>query len=74
MMLSAFHSIKSRSMDSRKNIVFSICHFDSGQANNVFPDSAIIRGTIRCYDLEAKEVMIKRINQIATEIAKAHDC
>ena len=61
-------------MDSRKNIVFSICHFDAGNTYNVFPDSALIRGTIRCYDLEAKETMIKRINEIATDVAKAYDC
>ena len=74
MMLNSFNAIKSRSMDSRKNIVFSICHFDAGNTYNVFPDSALIRGTIRCYDLEAKETMIKRINEIATDVAKAYDC
>ena len=76
MILSAFHSIKSRSLDSRRNIVFSICHLQAGNegADNVFPDSALIRGTIRCYDLDAKSKMIERITKIAEDIAKAYEC
>ena len=63
-------------MDSRRNIVFSICHLESGQAgaDSVFPDSALIRGTIRCYDLDAKAKMIERITKIAQETAKAYNC
>lgn len=76
MILAAFHSIKSRNMDSRRNIVFSICHFESGTKGNdsIFPDSALMRGTIRCYDLDAKSKMMERITKIAEDIAKSYEC
>ena len=42
MIHAALHSIKSRNIDSRKNIVFSICKIESGHTYNVFPDEAIM--------------------------------
>lgn len=38
MILNAFHTIKSRNIDSRENVVFSICNVESGDTYNVFPD------------------------------------
>lgn len=49
------HTIKSRSIDSRKNLVFTICQFTSGTTFNVFPDEAYMQGTIRSYDDETRE-------------------
>ena len=49
----ALNTIKSRNMDSRKNIVLAICHISSGHTYNVFPDSAFMEGSIRSYDAES---------------------
>ena len=48
----ALHSIMSRNICSRKNFVFTICNFHAGNlgANTVFPDQAIMEGSIRWYD------------------------
>lgn len=54
----AFHSIKSRNVCSRKNVVFTICRFNAGTVHNVFPDSALMEGTIRSYDYETREKVI----------------
>ena len=72
--LNAFHSIKSRRIDNRENIVFSICHVDSGSTFNVFPDTATLRGTIRSYDQNVKEQLNKEITQIVQEVSKAYNC
>ena len=72
--LNAFHSIKARRIDNRENIVFSICHIESGNTYNVFPDTATIRGTIRSYNQETKESMNKEITQISHKIAEAYNC
>ena len=64
MIHTALHSIKSRNIDSRKNIVFSICKIESGYTYNVFPDEAIMQGTIRSYDEEILEKMKDRIKLI----------
>mmetsp|Transcript_2411 Transcript_2411/g.4099 ORF Transcript_2411/g.4099 Transcript_2411/m.4099 type:complete len:93 (-) Transcript_2411:361-639(-) len=62
----ALHSIRSRSIDSKENIVFSICHFESGTTSNVFPDEAFMEGTIRSYDAPTLERMKSRIREVAT--------
>lgn len=72
--LNNFHAIKSRLIDSRENIVFSICFVDSGSTYNVFPDKARIGGTIRSYDQATKQKMIDSITKIAKDVASAHDC
>ena len=72
--LNAFHSIKARNIDSRQNVVFSICHVESGDTYNVFPDTATMRGTMRVYDDDLKAQMIERITKIAESVAEAHEC
>jgi amidohydrolase len=57
----ALHSIKSRAVDSRSNIVFSICHIESGHTFNVFPDEAFLEGTIRSYDEPTFSLMKSQI-------------
>lgn len=72
--INSLHSIKSRNIDSSKNITFSICQMESGTTGNVFPDEATIRGTIRSYDAEEKAVLCKRIREIVSGVTKAHEC
>ena len=38
----SLHTINSRNVDSRKNFVFTICHFETGHTFNVFPDEAFM--------------------------------
>jgi len=68
------HAIKSRTVDSKKTFVFTICHFRSGHTFNVFPDSAFLQGTIRYYDMETADIVKKRIKEIAEAGAEAHQC
>jgi len=70
----ALNSIKSRNIDSRQNIVFTICNFSAGHTFNVFPDEAIMKGTIRSYCDATLEVMKTRITKIATSVAEGFDC
>lgn len=70
----ALLTIKSRNIDSRDNIVFSICQFNSGHTYNVFPDFAELKGSIRSYDKETLAKMKERIRVIAESVAEAHEC
>ena len=72
--LNAFHTIKSRNIDSRENVVFSICNIESGDTYNVFPDKAIMKGTMRLYNAELKQKMIERITKVAECTAEAMMC
>jgi amidohydrolase len=59
--ITCLNTIKSRSIDSRKNIVFTLCKFQSGSTFNVYPDSAFLNGSIRSYDQDSLDTMKKRI-------------
>ena len=62
--ISSFHTIKSRGIDSRENCVFSVTKFAGGHTMNVFPDEANMLGTIRAYD--------SKTLQLIKEIGRAH--
>jgi len=67
-------SICARNMDSKTNIVFTICHFEGGHTYNVFPDYAIMEGTIRSYDKQSLARMKERIHTICTNTAASYEC
>ena len=72
--MTALSSIKYRNIDSRRNIVFTICQFNSGTTCNVFPDTAYLEGTIRSYDTETLQRMKERIETICNSVAEAFEC
>jgi amidohydrolase len=57
-----------RHIDSRKPVVVSICQIHAGNASNVIPDTAELRGTIRTLDndaaAEAREMMVRICNGV----------
>jgi metal-dependent amidase/aminoacylase/carboxypeptidase family protein len=55
--LNALYTIKSRCLDSKENIIFTITQFTSGNTYNVFPDEAFMQGTIRSYNEKTLEVV-----------------
>jgi len=59
--LSNLHILKSRFLDSKENVVFSICHVQSGHTYNVFPDEAFMEGTVRSYNEEVLKVVEEKI-------------
>lgn len=74
MVHTALNSIKARNIDSRRNIVFTICTMNAGHTYNVFPDSAHMTGTIRSYDTESLEKMKERITSIAENVSEGFMC
>ena len=52
-------SIVSRNVNPKETLVVTVATFNSGEANNVIPDDAIITGTIRYYDKEVGELAKK---------------
>ena len=70
----ALHTIKSRSICNRADCVFTICHFETGEKFDSFPDEAFMEGTIRSYDWPTQERIIQRIECICDNTAKAMEC
>ena len=67
-------SIVSRERDPFGSDVVSISAFNAGDAYNVIPPVAQLKGTVRSLSLEDQAANIQRIQDIAQAIGSAHRC
>ena len=69
--VTALQSIISRNADPQKSGVISVTRFFGGKAFNVIPDTVLMGGTVRTFDPKVQDMIIERLEQIATGIATA---
>ncbi len=67
----ALQVIPSREIDPHTPFVLSVCKIQSGNAFNVIPEEAEIKGTVRSFDKMLAEKVAKRIEIISKNIAQA---
>jgi amidohydrolase len=67
----ALQSLVSRETDPMDNAVLSTCVFQAGDAFNVIPDTALLKGTVRTFLPGTRDMMEKRIGEVASGIATA---
>jgi amidohydrolase len=67
----ALQTIASRGTDPLDSIVVSTCVIQSGDAYNVIPQSAELKGTVRTLKAETRIMAERRIKEIAAGIAMA---
>ncbi len=63
-------SIVSRNVDPLKSAVVSICVFQAGTTDNVIPQTAMLRGTVRSLAPEVRDQAEQRVKEIAEGTAK----
>ena len=68
----ALHTITSRSTRSDENAVVSVTQFHAGEATNVLPDSAVLKGTIRDLDPAVFDLIEKRIAEVSAGVAAGY--
>ncbi len=69
-MVTAFQTIVSRSTDPVSALVVSVTCFNAGDAHNVIPQTAQLRGTFRTLDSAVREDAEKRIRHVAATVAQ----
>jgi amidohydrolase len=62
--VSQLQSIVSRNVDPLESAVVSICTFHAGNADNVIPQTALMRGTVRSLRREVRELLRRRVAQV----------
>jgi len=62
-------SVISREKDAARFGVVTIGSVQAGNAGNVIPDTALLRGTIRSYDAEVRAKMIEGVERTAKAVA-----
>lgn len=70
--VSGIQTIASRNVDPLESVVVSITQFHAGNAYNVIPESAELKGAIRTLNPDVQDLVETGIKQIATSIAAAH--
>ncbi|MEM4952243.1 MAG: amidohydrolase [Ignisphaera sp.] len=70
----AIQKIVSRAVDPFTPIVISTPKFEGSSASNVIPDEVRIYGTLRVFDLELRDRILKRLEAIVKHYSLAWDC
>ncbi|OGO18289.1 MAG: hypothetical protein A2Z14_03755 [Chloroflexi bacterium RBG_16_48_8] len=73
-LITALQSIIARNVDPRESGVISVTQVQAGDAYNIIPEKALLRGTIRTFELNVRQLILERIKTIAVEIAAAFEC
>jgi hippurate hydrolase len=65
----ALQSIVARNVRPQDTVVVSVTQIHGGDAYNVIPERAVLRGTVRCFSREAMKLVEDRMRQIAEGVA-----
>jgi hippurate hydrolase len=69
-LITALQSIVSRTIDPLESAVISMCEFHAGNARNVIPQTAELRGTVRTLTDEVRELVEKRVREVVAGVAQ----
>lgn len=67
----ALQTVVSREVDPIEPAVVSICKVEGGTAFNIIPEEVKMVGTIRTFSPQTREKVVSRVEEIASNIAKA---
>lgn len=70
----SLQTIASRNVSPLRSAVVSVTQVHSGDAWNVIPERAVIRGTTRWFDPETGDVLERRVGEVAAKVADAMNC
>ncbi len=70
----ALQTMVTRTVDVFDPAVVTVAKIDSGTTDNVIPESATLRGTIRAVSERTREAVHERIRTVAEGVAAAHGC
>src|ERR1700733_15090637 len=70
--VNALQSIVSRNVDPLDAAVISICVFQAGQAENVMPQHAKLRGTVRSLSPQVREMLRTRVREVVEGTARLY--
>lgn len=72
--IQALQSILTRNKEPMQSAVLSITTVNGGSAFNVIPDEVRLGGTVRFFDTEVQALIERRMADISTWVAQAHNC
>ncbi|MEA3377628.1 MAG: amidohydrolase [Chloroflexota bacterium] len=70
--VTALQTVVSRDVSPLDTAVVTVGSFHAGDAFNVIPGHAELSGTIRTYDPQVRETVLRRVRQVVESVAEAH--
>lgn len=68
---SAFQNLVAREADPQESVSLTFGAFNAGSTPNIIPDEAVLMGTLRTYNEELREKLVKRMKEICEYTAKS---
>ncbi len=68
----ALQGIVSRNVDPLESAVLSVTTFNAGDAFNVLPQDAVLRGTVRTFNPDVQDYVEKRMQEVSDAVAAMH--
>ncbi len=72
--INLLQGIVSRNVSPLKSTVVTVASIHGGEAFNVIPSEVVLKGTIRTFEPEVRNLVIQRIQQIVEHGTQAFDC
>jgi len=72
--INLLQSIVSRNVSPLKSAVVTVASIRGGEAFNVIPSEVEIKGTIRTFEPEIRDMVIKRVHQVVENVSAALEC
>jgi amidohydrolase len=69
-LITALQGVVARNVDPLESAVISICEFHAGNARNVIPQTAELKGTVRTLTTEVRELVEKRVREVVAGVAQ----
>lgn len=73
-LITALQSVVSRDLDPLDAAVVSVTQVSAGDAHNVIPSRATLRGTIRSFKPDVRDQVHRRVEEIAEGVARSMKC
>ena len=70
--LIGMQSLVTKEVAARETVVLSVGQIQAGTKNNIIPDKAVMRGTLRTFDLDVREQMLGRLQSFVADMARAY--
>ena len=71
-LISTLYSLTPRRLHPGQPGVVSATVLRAGEADNVVPDEAVVRGTIRATEPEARSLLVEEVARVAESVAETH--
>lgn len=72
-MYTALEGLIAREADPEKTCVLTVGKFQAGDAPNIISDTAVLEGTLRTNDPEARNLLVRRIEEVANGVAAVNN-